>query len=117
MTDVENTELLLQYMRIVVRQQDGILEALNGMRRQNDNLSAILAQELGRRNTTVSEERQNHIRINRPRTRTFFASTNLPRVRERRPPPRIVTHQEWPIQQLIYPALYHNLQILSQTRF
>jgi len=92
MTDVENTELLLQYMRIVVRQQDGILEALNGMRRQNDNLSAILAQELGRRNTTVSEERQNHIRINRPRTRTFFASTNLPRVRERRPPPRIVTH-------------------------
>ena len=92
MTDVENTELLLQYMRIVVRQQDGILEALNGMRRQNDNLSAILAQELVRRNTTISEERPNNIRINRPSTRTFFASTNLPRVRERRPPPRIVTH-------------------------
>ena len=86
MTDVENTELLLQYMRIVVRQQDGILEALNSMQRQNDNLSAILASELGRRNSNLSEQ-PNRIRINRPRTRTFFASTNLPRVRERRPPP------------------------------
>ena len=54
MTDVENTDLLLQYMRIVVRQQDGILEALNSMQRQNDNLSAILAQELGRRNDNSS---------------------------------------------------------------
>jgi len=94
MTDVENADLLLQYMRIVVRQQDGILEALNSMQRQNDNLSAILASELGRRNSNLSEQ-PNRIRINRPRTRTFFASTNLPRVRERRPPPpppRIVTH-------------------------
>ena len=92
MTDVENTDLLLQYMRIVVRQQDGILEALNNMQRQNDNLSAILAQELVRRNDNSREEQpQNRIRINRPRTRTFFASTNLPQVRERRPP-RIVTH-------------------------
>jgi len=90
MTDVENADLLLQYMRIVVRQQDGILEALNSMQRQNDNLSAILASELGRRNSNLSEQ-PNRIRINRPRTRTFFASTNLPRVRERRPP-RIVTH-------------------------
>ncbi len=90
MTDVENADLLLQYMRIVVRQQDGILEALNSMQRQNDNLSAILASELGRRNSNISEQ-PNRIRINRPRTRTFFASTNLPRVRERRPP-RIVTH-------------------------
>ena len=83
-------------MRIVVRQQDGILEALNNMQRQNDNLSTILAQELGRRNGNPGEEQpSNRIRINRPRTRTFFASTNLPRVRERRPPPpppRIVTH-------------------------
>ena len=94
MTDVENADLLIQYMRIVVRQQDGILEALNSMQRQNDNLSTILAQELGRRNSNISEEqRSNRIRINRPRTRTFFASTNLPRVRERiPPPPRIVTH-------------------------
>ena len=94
MTDVENADLLIQYMRIVVRQQDGILEALNSMQRQNDNLSTILAQELGRRNSNISEEqRPNRIRINRPRTRTFFASTNLPRVRERiPPPPRIVTH-------------------------
>ena len=92
MTDVENADLLLQYMRIVVRQQDGILEALNSMQRQNDNLSAILATELERRNSNLSEQ-PNRIRINRPRTRTFFASTNLPRVRERRPPPpRIVTH-------------------------
>ena len=93
MTDVENADLLLQYMRIVVRQQDGILEALNSMQRQNDNLSAILAQELVRRNDN-SREGQNRIRINRPRTRTFFASTNLPQVRERRrvPLPRIVTH-------------------------
>jgi hypothetical protein len=90
MTDVENADLLIQYMRIVVRQQDGILEALNSMQRQNDNLSTILAQELGRRNSNLSEQ-PNRIRINRPRTRTFFASTNLPRVRERRPP-RIVTH-------------------------
>jgi len=89
MTDVENTELLLQYMRIVVRQQDGILEALNSMRRQNDNLSAILAQELARRRINNASEEQN--RINRPRTRPFFASTILPQVRERRPHP-IVTH-------------------------
>ena len=89
MTDVENTELLLQYMRIVVRQQDGILEALNGMRRQNDNLSAILAQELARRRINNASEEQN--RINRTRTRPFFASTILPQVRERRPHP-IVTH-------------------------
>ncbi|RZD41659.1 MAG: hypothetical protein CXT73_04545 [Methanobacteriota archaeon] len=87
MTDVENADLLLQYMRIVVRQQDGILEALNSMQRQNDNLSAILATELERRNSNLSEQ-PNRIRINRPRTRTFFASTNLPRVRERRPPPQ-----------------------------
>jgi len=95
MTDVENTDLLLQYMRIVVRQQDGILEALNGMQRQNDNLSTILAQELVRRDDNSREAQpQNRIRINRPRTRTFFASTNLPQVRERRrvQPPRIVTH-------------------------
>jgi len=90
MSDVENANLLLQYMRIVVIQQDGILEALNSMQRQNDNLSAILATELGRRNSNISEQ-PNRIRINRPRTRTFFASTNLPRVRERRPQ-RIVTH-------------------------
>jgi len=94
MTDVENANLLLQYMRIVVRQQDGILEALNSMQRQNDNLSAILAQELGRRHNARDEQPSNRIRINRPRNRTFFASTNLSRVRERRPPPlpRIVTH-------------------------
>ena len=93
MTDVENADLLLQYMRIVVRQQDGILEALNSMQRQNDNLSTILAQELGRRNSNLSEQ-PNRIRINRPRTRTFFASPSLPQVRERRraPLPRIVTH-------------------------
>jgi hypothetical protein len=90
MTDVENTDLLLQYMRIVVRQQDGILEALSSMQRQNDNLSAILAQELVRRNDTPREN-NNRVRINRPRTRTFFASTSLPQVRERRRP-RIVTH-------------------------
>lgn len=95
MSDVENADLLLQYMRIVVRQQDGILEALNSMQRQNDNLSAILAQELGRRNTNLSEQQPpNRVRINRPRTRTFFASPSLPQVRERRraPLPRIVTH-------------------------
>jgi len=93
MSDVENADLLLQYMRIVVRQQDGILEALNSMQRQNDNLSAILAQELGRRNTNLSEQ-PNRIRTNRPRTRTFFASPNLSQVRERRRAqlPRIVTH-------------------------
>ncbi len=144
MTDVENADLLLQYMRIVVRQQDGILEALNSMQRQNDNLSTILAQELVRRDDNSREEQpQNRIRINRPRTRTFFASTNLPRVRERRPPPqsaltiaaaaaavaaggrffppppppRIVTHHRMGIQQLIYQDLYLNPQILSQTRF
>jgi len=94
MTDVENADLLLQYMRIVVRQQEGILEALSSMQRQNDNLSAILAQELGRRNDNRDQQPSNRIRINRPRTRTFFASTNLPQVRERRrvSRPRIVTH-------------------------
>jgi len=95
MNELENSDLLLQYMRIVVRQQEGILEALNGMRRQNENLSAILAQELSRRNDSTTTP-STRIRINRPRTRTFFSSPVLPRVRERAivppPPPRIVTH-------------------------
>jgi len=87
MTDVENTDLLLQYMRVVVRQQDGILQALNSMQRQNDNLSAILSQELVRRSdTSRGYEPSNRVRINRPRTRTFFNATNLPRA-----PPRIIT--------------------------
>ncbi len=90
MNERRDNELLLQYMRIVVRQQDGILEAINGMRRQNDNLSAIIAQELSRRdNISTTNPR---IRTNRPRTRTFFSTPILPRTIDRIPPPRIVTH-------------------------
>lgn len=69
MTDVENTDLLLQYMRIVVRQQTGILEAINSMQRQNDNLSAILAQELIRRHSLRTEPTTTRIR-----PRVYFPS-------------------------------------------
>uniref|UniRef100_A0A6C0C3P5 RING-type domain-containing protein n=1 Tax=viral metagenome TaxID=1070528 RepID=A0A6C0C3P5_9ZZZZ len=89
MNEHENNELLLQYMRIVVSQQEGILEALTGMRRQNDNLSAILAQELIRRHNTAIP---NRIRTNRPRTRTFFSNPISPINRDRIQS-RISTHR------------------------
>jgi len=75
MTDVENSDLLLQYMRIVVRQQTGILEAVNSMQRQNDNLSAILAQELIRRHG-LRTDNLNSARISRPRP--FFPPNLAP---------------------------------------
>ena len=106
MSERENNDLVLQYMQVVVRQQEGILDALDSMQRQNDNLSAILSQELRRRNE--GSTRSNYItrgissgRTNRPRTRTFHSSRltpvrNIPRFHEEIqhtiPPPRIVTH-------------------------
>ena len=46
MSNSETEELILQYMRLVVRQNDGILNALEIMQRQNDNLSTIMSEEL-----------------------------------------------------------------------
>ena len=72
MTESDNTDYLLEYMRMVIRQQEGIFAALDGMQRQNENLSSMLAQELTRRH---------RIRLNAPfrRPRTFFPVTTLPR--------------------------------------
>jgi hypothetical protein len=75
---MENTDLLLEYMRIVMRQQTGILEAVSSMQRQNDNLSAIIAQELIRRHGARQGARHGARddliqRIARPRS--FFTPT------------------------------------------
>jgi hypothetical protein len=101
MSNRENNDLLLQYMRVVVRQQEGILEAMNSLQRQNNNLSSVLSQELTRRNNNSILESNNSRRTyttTRPRTRQFFTGS-LPSVRERNstyhrmaPTPRIVTN-------------------------
>ena len=106
MSERETNDLVLQYMQVVVRQQEGILDAFSTMQRQNDNLSAILSQELRRRNegstTSNYTTRGTSLgRLNRPRARTFYSSRlnpirNMPRFSEEAPraipTPRIVTH-------------------------
>ena len=80
MSERENNDLVLQYMQVVVRQQEGILDALDStMQRQNDNLSAILSQELRRRNegsttSNYTTRGTSFGRLNRPRARTFYSS-------------------------------------------
>ena len=81
---MENTDLLLEYMRIVVRQQTGILEAMSSMQRQNDNLSAILAQELIRRHGARHGARDDLVRTRRTRPRAFFSPIARP-VHRRQP--------------------------------
>ena len=46
MSTTENIELILQYMRIVLRQQEGLINTMNSMQRQNDNLFRLISETL-----------------------------------------------------------------------
>jgi len=108
MSNTETEELILQYMRLVVRQNDGILNALEVMQRQNDNLSNILSEELrvrrySRTNPIIRNRDipSNPMRIStsnrsniarRSRGSSFFPHRVLPRIRTDIRAPPIVTH-------------------------
>ena len=95
--------LLLQYMRIITRQQDTLINTINSMQQQNENLYSLMSDLIRLQNNTSTTTRQqprthastNRTRrttINRPRTRMFFPST-LSGITERmNRTPRIVTH-------------------------
>ena len=95
--------LLLQYMRIISRQQDTLINTINSMQQQNENLYSLMSDLIRLQNNTSTTTRQqprthastNRTRrttINRPRTRMFFPST-LSGITERmNRTPRIVTH-------------------------
>ena len=42
MSSNQNTQLILQYMRIVLRQQDTLINTINSMQQQNDNLYSLI---------------------------------------------------------------------------
>ena len=99
--------LLLQYMRIITRQQDTLINTINSMQQQNENLYSLISDliriqnEVSTTRTTTTREqprtyastnRTRRTTINRPRTRMFFPST-LSGITERiNRTPRIVTH-------------------------
>ena len=95
--------LLLQYMRIISRQQDTLINTINSMQQQNENLYSLMSDLIRLQNNTSTTTRQqprthastNRTRrttINRPRTRMFFPST-LSGITERMTrTPEIVRH-------------------------
>ena len=98
--------LLLQYMRIISRQQDTLINTINSMQQQNENLYSLISDLIRIQNDTsitrtttrqqprthASTNRTRRTTINRPRTRMFFPST-LSGITERmNRTPRIVTH-------------------------
>lgn len=99
--------LLLQYMRIISRQQDTLINTINSMQQQNENLYSLISDLIRIQNETAttrttttrqqprtyaSTNRTRRTTINRPRTRMFFPST-LSGITERiNRTPRIVTH-------------------------
>ena len=99
--------LLLQYMRIISRQQDTLINTINSMQQQNENLYSLISDLIRIQNevsttrttttrqqprTYASTNRTRRTTINRPRTRMFFPST-LSGITERiNRTPRIVTH-------------------------
>ena len=99
--------LLLQYMRIITRQQDTLINTINSMQQQNENLYSLISDLIRIQNETsttrttttrqqprtyASTNRTRRTTINRPRTRMFFPST-LSGITERMTrTPRIVTH-------------------------
>ena len=109
MSNTETEELVLQYMRLVVRQNDGILNALEVMQRQNDNLSTIMSEELRVRRHSIinpiirnrdipstpmrisTANRSNIARRSRGSS-SFFPHRVLPHIRTNIRAPPIVTH-------------------------
>jgi len=98
MSTNENIDLILQYMRIVLRQQEGLINTMNSMQRQNDNLYTLISdtlrqmpEEAPRRRVSIARPRRSA--ATRPRTRMFFPSP-LSGINERLTrTPRIVTHR------------------------
>ena len=98
MSTNENIDLILQYMRIVLRQQEGLINTMNSMQRQNDNLYTLISdtlrqmpEETPRRRVSISRPRRST--STRPRTRMFFPSP-MSSINERiTRTPRIVTHR------------------------
>jgi len=115
MSSNQNTQLILQYMRIVLRQQDTLINTINSMQQQNDNLYSLITDLLRQqeaaatatattttttdtsRSTSPISRRPSSFRTSRrsstrPRTRMFFTSP-LSGINERiTRTPRIVTH-------------------------
>ena len=114
MSSNQNTQLILQYMRIVLRQQDTLINTINSMQQQNDNLYSLITDLLRQqeaaatatttttttdtsRSTSPISRRPSSFRTSRrsstrPRTRMFFPSS-LSGINERiTRTPRIVTH-------------------------
>jgi len=103
MSTNENTLLILQYMRLVLRQQDTLINTISSMQRQNDNLYSLIndllqqQRETQQQETTTRRHRQPARTMRnsstRPRTRMFFTSP-LTGINERfNRTPRIVTHR------------------------
>ena len=97
MSTNENIELILQYMRIVLRQQEGLINTMNSMQRQNDNLYTLISETLRRNPEDIPRSRVSISRprrsATRPRTRMFFPSP-LSGINERiTRTPRVVTHR------------------------
>ena len=100
MSTQENTQIILQYMRVVLRQQDTLINTINSMQQQSDNLYSLISDLLRqqgespppaniRRQPIMRPRRSN---ATRPRTRMFFSSP-LSGLNERiTRTPRIVTH-------------------------
>ena len=103
MSTNENTLLILQYMRLVLRQQDTLINTISSIQRQNDNLYSLITDLLQQQRETPPQETTTHRRrqptrtmrnsSTRPRTRMFFTSP-LTGINERfTRTPRIVTHR------------------------
>mgnify|MGYP002868688292 CR=1 FL=1 len=103
MSTNENTLLILQYMRLVLRQQDTLINTISSMQRQNDNLYSLIndllqqQRETQQQETTTRRHRQPARTMRhsstRPRTRMFFTSP-LSGINERfNRTPRVVTHR------------------------
>jgi len=98
MSTTENIELILQYMRLVLRQQEGLINTMNSMQRQNDNLYRLISETLRHNSEDIPRNRVSISRprrsATRPRTRMFFPSS-LSGINERsfRNTPRVVTHR------------------------
>ena len=100
MSTQENTQIILQYMRVVLRQQDTLINTINSIQQQSDNLYSLISDLLRqqgespppaniRRQPIMRPRRSN---ATRPRTRMFFSSP-LSGLNERiTRTPRIVTH-------------------------
>ena len=112
MSSNQNTQLILQYMRIVLRQQDTLINTINSMQQQNDNLYSLITDLLRQQEAAAtatdtstgtststspisrrpSSFRSSRRSSTRPRTHMFFNSP-LSGINERiTRTPRIVTH-------------------------